>query len=86
MTTAELAEKASKILRIDLVCVGRRYAYRADETDEWYWVSRADMQYAITLSEDDDAEIQRSLYSHWCASTGQRVADRTTRKLDNAVQ
>lgn len=82
MTTPELANKAEQILRIDLVQVGSRYAYRADETDEWYWVSRADMRYAIALSKDEDEEIQRSLYSHWCASTGTRMGQRSAKRLD----
>jgi hypothetical protein len=81
-TKQELVTEAEAILNISLIQVGNRYAYRADETDEWFWVTASDMRYAITLSKDDDEEIQTSLYSHWCASTGTRVSERTARKLD----
>lgn len=80
-TTQDLVTEAEKILRISLVTIGKRHAYRAEETDEWFWVSVPDLRYAITLSKSYDDEIQTSLYSHWCASTGKQVSKRTARKL-----
>lgn len=81
-TTQDLVTEAESILNISLVTIGNRHAYRADETDEWFWVSVSDLRYAITLSKDEGEEIQTSLYSHWCASTGKQVSKRTARKLD----
>ena len=81
-TTQDLVTAAESILNISLVTIGNRHAYRADETDEWYWVSVSDLRYASTLSKDEDEEIQASLYSHWCTSTGKRVSKRTARKIE----
>lgn len=79
---SDLATEAENILNISLILVGDRYIYRADETDEWFWVSRSDMRYAIILAQDDDEEIRTSLYSHWCASAGKQVSWRFARTLD----
>lgn len=81
MNTAALVARTEEILGISLTSVGNRHAYYAEETREWYWINRSDLQYAVTLSKDTDEQIANDLYSHWCASTGKVMSKRSARRL-----
>lgn len=79
--TAKLVSQAEEILRISLSRVGNRFAYYAEETSEWYWVTVSDLRYAVTLSKDDDEQILRDIYSHWCSATGKVISKRTAKRM-----
>jgi len=47
--------------------IGRNgYAYYADESGEWYWISEKDAKYATTCAKKYDIP---DAYGHWCAGT-----------------
>lgn len=45
------------------------WAYYADETSRWYVVSDDDLMLLRDIMHDDDPDVSRDPYSHWCAST-----------------
>lgn len=77
----DLARQASAILGIQILVGGHRAAYYAKDTRTGYWLSREDLQYAITLSQSDNQDIRRNIYSHWRAGAGRQMTERTATLL-----
>ena len=82
--TNSLISRVEDIMRISVARVGKRLAYYADETNEWYWITVSDLRYAVTLSKDEDESISRDVYSHWCSATGKLMSKRSARKMEGA--
>lgn len=61
-----LIQRALGHLGVEYVRGVGAYHY-ADEVDEWYELSRADLIDLGELLEDPDPTISRDAYSHWCA-------------------
>lgn len=59
--------------------LGTRYAYRAAETGEWYWVRKKDIVFARELEGDDTIE-ESDKYSHWCSGSSWAQPSRQTLK------
>jgi len=78
MANHPLADRAGEILNVTFTRLGRGrgWAYYAEETREWYRVSRDDLQYAVTLARDNDPQITGDIYSHWCSGTGTPMSAR----------
>lgn len=78
-STKTLAEQAANALGIDITVTHRRASHYADETREAYWLTRADLRYALDCATNpttrDDA------YSHWCAGTGRLMSTRARRAI-----
>lgn len=63
--------------------LGRRRAYYAEETSEWYWVSQREMTELGRLLRDGVPDA----YSHWCASVATRpVSGAALRRLRMAYR
>lgn len=78
-TIHELAADAENALGIDIVVTtGRRAAYYASETGGGYWLTRADLAYAVDCAREYDS---CNAYSHWCAGTGKQMAAASRRAI-----
>lgn len=67
-TLSQLARAAENALGIDIVVVGRSAYHYADETSEWFALTRADLAYATDCAEAYPSPTEA--YSHWCAGAG----------------
>lgn len=76
-TIRELASAAEAALGIEIVVAGNRAAYYAEETGEWYWLTREDLAYAIECRREHGGDA----YSHWCSGTGRLMSARSRRKI-----
>jgi hypothetical protein len=54
---------------------GTGYVYRADETSEWYRITEEDAVALRDLMNDEDEDVARDAYSHWCAGYGELIGD-----------
>ena len=66
-TIESLRSAASDALGIDVVPHGRSSAYYAEETGEWYALTRADLRRAVSMR---DEHGPADAYSLWCACSG----------------
>ncbi len=44
-----------------------RWAYYASETSRWYVVSADSLEELCDYLDDEDPQVSRDAYSHWCA-------------------
>ena len=79
MTIHELADKAGEALGIDIGVSGRRAHHYAEETGSAYWLTRADLEYALDCAANPDTADDA--YSYWCASTGSDMSIRSQRLI-----
>lgn len=68
-TIEALRSAASAALGIDVVPYGLSSAYYAEETGEWYSLTRADLRGAIDSRQHGPADA----YSLWCTCTGRLI-------------
>lgn len=70
MTTIDTAKLARAADHISAVRMGDgRYAYYAEEISAYVVVTAEGLAELCDYLDDDDADIRRDAYSHWCAGT-----------------
>jgi hypothetical protein len=76
-TLADDIRAAEAAVKIDIIHAGRTIGYHADETGEWWVLSREDLKYAVECRADHGSDA----YSHWCSLSGERATEEQARRL-----
>lgn len=73
----DLASQASEALGIGIDIVGCRAAHYAEETSAAYWLTRADLRFALDCADEYGSDA----YSHWCAGSGREMSPRSMARI-----
>lgn len=79
MDLTAMAERAGEALGIEIAVHGLRAAHYAEETGRAYWLTRADLAYALDCARNPST--RQDAYSHWCAGSGREMSARAMRRL-----
>ena len=77
-TLSDDIRAAEAAVKIDIVRVGRTIGYYAEETGEWWVLSREDLSHAVQCRAAHGSDA----YSHWCSDSGWRATHEQARRLE----
>jgi hypothetical protein len=70
-------EKINETWGINIEKIGKGYGYYADETGDWYWVTKKELAEAADTIDSGE----ENGYSLWCSYCGNReISQKTLRK------